>query len=64
MQLNVPTAKVNNKTVPIDSSNPAIKPMVVPPGRTLIPLRFVAENLGCQVDWLATEKKILIQYEW
>ncbi len=63
MQLNVPTAKVNGKSVPIDSSNPAIKPMVVPPGRTLIPLRFVAENLGCQVDWIASEKKIVITYK-
>lgn len=62
MQLNVSTAKVNGKVVPIDSSNPEIKPMVVPPGRTLIPLRFVAENLGCQVDWIANEKKIIITY--
>lgn len=64
MQLNVSTATVNGKTVSIDNSNPSIKPMVVPPGRTLIPLRFVAENLGCQVDWVAADKKILIQYEW
>ena len=63
MQLNVPTAKVNGKVVPIDSSNPAIKPMIVPPGRTLIPLRFVAENLGCQVEWFAAEKKIVITYK-
>ena len=63
MQLNVATASVNGKTVPIDSANAAIKPMVVPPGRTLVPLRFVAENLGCQVDWNANEKKITITYE-
>lgn len=63
MQLNVATATVNGKIVPIDTANPAIKPMVVPPGRTLVPLRFVAENLGCQVDWNANEKKITITYE-
>lgn len=63
MQLNVATATVNGKTVSIDPSNPAVKPMVVPPGRTLVPLRFVAENLGCKVDWNANEKKITIVYE-
>jgi len=63
MQLNVATATVNGKIVAIDASNPAVKPMVVPPGRTLVPLRFVAENLGCKVDWNANEKKITITYE-
>jgi len=63
MQLNVATATVNGKVVQIDPANAEVKPMVVPPGRTLVPLRFVAENLGCQVDWNANEKKITITYE-
>lgn len=29
-------------------------PRVVPPGRTLIPLRLVAEQLGCVVNWQAS----------
>ena len=29
-------------------------------GRTMVPLRFAAENLLCQVDWLAQEKKVRI----
>ena len=45
MQLNNPVATVNGKQVSIDSQNPKVVPMVVPPGRTLVPLRFVAENL-------------------
>jgi uncharacterized protein len=60
MQLNNPQASVNGKTVLIDTENPSVVPMVVPPGRTLIPLRFVAENLGCKVDWEPNDKKITI----
>lgn len=60
MWINNPVAYVNGKKVQIDPDNPNIKPLVVPPGRTLVPLRFVAENLGCKVDWEPNEKKITI----
>ena len=40
-------------SVPIDSANPKIVPSIQPPGRTMMPLRFIAENLGCKVDWLS-----------
>ena len=29
-------------------------------GRTLVPLRFIGERLGCKVEWLAKERKINI----
>lgn len=32
-------------------------------GRTMMPLRFVAENLGCQVGWDGDTKTVTIQYE-
>jgi hypothetical protein len=32
-------------------------------GRTMMPLRFVAENLGCQVGWDGITKTVTIQYE-
>lgn len=60
MWINNPVAYVNGKKAQIDPDNPNIKPLVVPPGRTLVPLRFVAENLGCKVDWEPNEKKITI----
>ncbi|PAB59375.1 stalk domain-containing protein [Anaeromicrobium sediminis] len=34
-------------------------PMIIN-GRTLIPLRFVSENLGCEVKWYEDEEKITI----
>ncbi|MDE2099371.1 MAG: copper amine oxidase N-terminal domain-containing protein [Patescibacteria group bacterium] len=45
------TAVVNGQDVPIDQ-NPNVKPFIVPPGRTMLPLRFIAEALGAQVNYL------------
>ena len=38
--------------VPIDSTNSKVAPFIQPPGRTMMPLRFVSETLGCKVDWV------------
>ncbi len=47
--------------------NGALKDLDVPPtiinGRTMLPLRFVAENLGCEVLWDGQTKTITIKYE-
>ena len=55
------TAKVNGTTVPIDSSNTKVVPQIIS-GRTMLPVRFVAETLGARVDWDGTLKKITITY--
>jgi hypothetical protein len=44
-------AAVNGSEVPIDPNNSNVTPIVVPPGRTMLPLRFITENLGCQIEW-------------
>jgi hypothetical protein len=31
-------------------------------GRTLLPVRFVAENLGCQIEWLGSVQRVIIVY--
>lgn len=56
-----PKAKVDGKETWIDSGNHNVKP-VIKNGRTMLPLRFVAESLGCSVDWNATTKTITIKY--
>jgi PKD repeat protein len=56
------SAKVNGEYKLIDASNPEVKPIVVPPGRTMLPIRFVAETLGCQVDWNQVTKEVKITY--
>lgn len=64
------TIKLKNTTIElwIDKTiaivNVASKEFDVPPmiinGRTMLPLRFISENLGCDVDWNGTTKTIKI----
>jgi len=55
------TARVNGVDTLIDSANPKVVPEIIN-GRTMLPLRFVAENLGCEVQWDGTTKTITITY--
>jgi len=54
-------AKVNGINAPIDSSNPKVVPEIIN-SRTMLPLRFVTENLGCDVQWDGTTQTITITY--
>ena len=54
-------AKVNGVDTPIDPANPKVVPMIIS-GRTMLPVRFVAENLGCNVDWDPGTKTVTITY--
>ncbi|MGB9693733.1 MAG: stalk domain-containing protein, partial [Fervidobacterium sp.] len=56
-----PIAKVNGIDTQIDSTNPKVVPEIIN-GRTMLPLRFVAESLGCDVQWDGTTKTITITY--
>jgi len=31
-------------------------------GRTMVPIRFAAENAGCVVEWLSRTEEIVIVY--
>ena len=53
-------AKVNGKSVTIDS-NAKVVP-IIRAGRTLLPLRFVAETLAMDIQWNATTQAITITY--
>jgi len=44
-------AMVNGREEFIDPDNPDVVPIILPPGRTMLPLRFIAEKLGCEVGW-------------
>jgi len=56
-----PKAKVNGIGKWIDPNNHNVKPIIVN-NRTMLPLRFVAESLGCTVDWNGTTRTITITY--
>ncbi|BAL80364.1 stalk domain-containing protein [Caldisericum exile] len=56
-----PTAKLNGKDTPIDATNTNVVPEIIN-SRTMLPLRFVAESLGADVQWDGTTKTITITY--
>ncbi len=60
--INNPVAEVNGVKLNIDEDNKDVKPIIIN-SRTMLPIRFVAENLGCTVSWDDTTKKITIYYE-
>jgi len=47
-------AKVNNKVIALDVAAQIIE------SRTMVPARFVAESLGCKVDWDGNTKTVII----
>lgn len=51
------TARVNGMTRTLD-----VAPYVSDTDRTMLPLRFVIENLGCQVQWEIATQKVTIIY--
>ena len=54
-------ARVNGVEKPIDPNNPKVVPMIIK-GRTMLPVRFVAENLGADVLWDGTTRTVTIIY--
>lgn len=50
------TATVNNQTVTMDTY------AEIKNGRTVVPLRFVAENLGADVEWVDYSRTVKIEY--
>lgn len=48
--IDVATARVNGAEKLIEPGDPSVKPIIIN-GRTMLPLRFIAENLGCEVQW-------------
>lgn len=58
--VNSNTATVNGTAQLIDPSNPGVMPVIVPPGRTFVPLRFVGEALGAAVHYDPATKEIAI----
>ena len=53
---------IDSKNTLINGQSTAIDcaPVIMPPGRTFVPLRFVSETLGAQVDWSAETQEIAI----
>lgn len=55
LQIGNNTAWVNSEAVSLDV------PAKIIDGRTMVPIKFVAESLGCKVDWDNDTKTVVIQ---
>lgn len=60
--IGVAYARVNGVNKLIDSTNTAVTPIIVEPGRTMLPIRFISENLGAKVDWNSANREITVTY--
>ncbi len=54
LQIGHRTAHIDRQPVQLDS------PPLIVDGRTLVPLRFIAEAMGSKVDWIASTKEIVL----
>lgn len=54
------TAFVHNVRTQIDADNSAVFP-VVKSGRTLVPVRFIAESLGADVNWDKSSNTVVVK---
>ncbi|MEZ4812711.1 MAG: stalk domain-containing protein [Caldisericia bacterium] len=54
-----PIAKINGEEVQIDPDNPDVVPTIIN-DRTMVPMRFLAESLGCEVEWVSETKEIIL----
>jgi len=52
------TAKVNLESVELD-----VAPVIILPGRTMVPLRFISESFGSSVSWDGINRRITIIYK-
>lgn len=62
MWLGNSVASVNGKRVEIDPKNPKITLKMIN-GRAMVPMRFLAESLGCKVEWKPDTKEIFVTYQ-
>lgn len=59
--LNSPLALANGDVVFVDEENPSVMPCLIE-GRTMVPLRFVAERLGFAVAWEESTQTVQLSY--
>lgn len=53
-------AKINGVSTSIDPDNSNVKPLIINPGRTMLPIRFISEALACKVDWDQTSQEVTV----
>jgi hypothetical protein len=62
LSIDDPWARVDGELAFIDPNNEKVTPLILPPGRTMLPLRFTAETLGCSVEWKPDVQEVTLRY--
>jgi stage II sporulation protein D len=57
LRINSKIAYINGKETTLE-----VPPFIIPPGRTVVPLRFIAESFDSKVDWEPLVKNIIITF--
>lgn len=60
LHIGKPKAFVNNSEAVVDSTNKDVYPFIKD-GRTLVPVRFISENLGAEVEWDDSTKAVTVK---
>ena len=47
----------------IDKADANVSAFIVPPGRTVCPVRFVCESLGATLGWVEATRTITVTYQ-
>lgn len=55
------TALINGISTQIDPDNPNVKPLIIN-SRTMVPMRFITEKLGCGVEWMPATSQVKVDY--
>ncbi len=55
-----PEAQIDNESTFVDPDNKAVTPFILPPGRTMVPLRFISEAFGAKVEWDGATRTVTI----
>jgi hypothetical protein len=61
MWIGGPIAVINGEEKQIDEENTEVVP-AIKKGRTMVPMRFLAESIGCEVEWFRDTKEIILTY--
>lgn len=54
---------LNQKNILVDgaASEMDVVPQIIN-GRTMLPIRFVADNIGCEINWIGSKKQVVIVF--
>lgn len=59
LQIDNSVAKINGIDTPIDPDNANVKPIIID-SRTFLPVRFVTESLGCEIEWDGERRAVTV----